>query len=47
MEGMSPRYALEPVIQESTPSIIARKLRYAIAHGAVAPMSQLGEAELA
>jgi DNA-binding GntR family transcriptional regulator len=44
---MSQRYSLEPVIQESTPSIIARKLRYAIAHGEVAPGSQLGEAELA
>ncbi|WP_241983833.1 MULTISPECIES: GntR family transcriptional regulator [Cryobacterium] len=38
---------MEPVVQESTPSIIARKLRYAIAHGEVAPGSQLGEAELA
>jgi DNA-binding GntR family transcriptional regulator len=38
---------LEPFIQESTPSIIARKLRYAIAHGAVAPGSQLGEADVA
>ncbi|TFB69587.1 GntR family transcriptional regulator [Cryobacterium glaciale] len=44
---MPQRYSLEPVIQESTPSIIARKLRYAIAHGEVAPGSQLGEAELA
>ena len=44
---MSPPYSLEPVVQESTPSIIARQLRYAIAHGAVAPGSQLGEAELA
>ncbi|MDJ0348598.1 GntR family transcriptional regulator [Cryobacterium sp. PH29-G1] len=44
---MTQRYSLEPVIQESTPSIIARKLRYAIAHGEVAPGSQLGEAELA
>ena len=44
---MPQRYSLEPVIQESTPSIIARKLRYAIAHGEVAPGSQLGEADLA
>lgn len=44
---MPQRYSLEPVIQESTPSIIARKLRYAIAHGEVAPGAQLGEAELA
>lgn len=44
---MPQRYSLEPVMQESTPSIIAGKLRYAIAHGKVAPGSQLGEAELA
>ena len=44
---MPQRYSLEPVVQESTPSIIARKLRYAIAHGEVTPGSQLGEAELA
>ena len=44
---MPQRYSLEPVVQESTPSIIARKLRYAIARGEVAPGSQLGEAELA
>ena len=44
---MPQRYSLEPVVQESTPSIIARKLRDAIAHGEVAPGSQLGEAELA
>ena len=44
---MPQRYSLEPVVQESTPSIIARKLRYAIARGEVAPGSPLGEAELA
>jgi DNA-binding GntR family transcriptional regulator len=33
--------------QESTPSIIADKLRQAIAHGELKPGSQLGEAELA
>jgi DNA-binding GntR family transcriptional regulator len=44
---MPQRYSLEPVVQESTPSIIARKLRYAIARGEVVPGSQLGEAELA
>lgn len=38
---------LEPVVRESTPSIIARKLRKAIAHGELAPGAQLGEAELA
>lgn len=38
---------IEPLIQESTPSIIARKLRHAIAHGELEPGAQLGEAELA
>jgi DNA-binding GntR family transcriptional regulator len=38
---------IEPLIQESTPSIIARQLRRAIAHGELAPGSQLGEADLA
>lgn len=38
---------LAPVERESTPSIIARKLRNAIAHGELAPGAQLGEAELA
>lgn len=38
---------LEPVNRESTPSIIARKLRTAIAKGQLAPGSQLAEAELA
>jgi DNA-binding GntR family transcriptional regulator len=33
--------------QESTPSIIAEKLRQAIGHGELKPGSQLGEAELA
>jgi DNA-binding GntR family transcriptional regulator len=36
-----------PVDRESTPSIIARKLRQAIAHGELAPGTQLGEADLA
>lgn len=35
------------MIRESTPSIIARKLRTAIGLGQIAPGSQLGEAELA
>ncbi len=38
---------LEPVVRESTPSMIAAKLREAIGHGEIAPGSQLGEAELA
>lgn len=38
---------LEPVQRESTPSIIARQLRSAIALGHLAPGSQLAEAELA
>jgi DNA-binding GntR family transcriptional regulator len=36
-----------PLAQESTPSIIADKLRQAIGHGELRPGSQLGEAELA
>lgn len=38
---------IAPVVQESTPSIIADRLRQAIAHGELAPGSQVGEAELA
>jgi DNA-binding GntR family transcriptional regulator len=38
---------LGPLVQESTPSIIADKLRQAIGHGQLKPGSQLGEAELA
>ena len=38
---------LEPVVQESTPSLIARSLRRAIAGGEFPPGSQLGEAALA
>lgn len=36
-----------PVVQASTPSIIADKLRQAIAHGELKPGAQVGEAELA
>jgi DNA-binding GntR family transcriptional regulator len=36
-----------PVVQESTPSMIADKLRQAIGHGELKPGAQLGEAELA
>jgi DNA-binding GntR family transcriptional regulator len=38
---------LDPVERESTPSIIARKLRSAIGHGELAQGAQLAEAELA
>ncbi|QTG81336.1 GntR family transcriptional regulator [Arthrobacter crystallopoietes] len=38
---------IEPLVQESTPAIIARKLRYAIGHGELEPGQQLGEADLA
>jgi DNA-binding GntR family transcriptional regulator len=44
---MAQQRFIEPLIQESTPSIIARKLRHAIAYGELAPGAQLGEAELA
>jgi DNA-binding GntR family transcriptional regulator len=36
-----------PLTQESTPSIIADKLRQAIGHGELKPGAQLGEADLA
>lgn len=38
---------IEPLVRESTPSIIAEKLRKAIGHGDLKPGQQLGEAELA
>ncbi|WP_328998695.1 GntR family transcriptional regulator [Kribbella sp. NBC_00709] len=38
---------IEPLAQESTPSIIADKLRLAIGHGELKPGMQLGEADLA
>lgn len=38
---------IEPLMQESTPSIIADKLRKAIGHGELKPGTQLGEADLA
>lgn len=38
---------IQPVVQQSTPSMIAAKVREAIAHGELAPGAQLGEAELA
>lgn len=42
-----PRHPIEPVVQESTPSLIANRVRDAIADGHIAPGAQLGEAELA
>lgn len=41
------RRRIEPLVRESTPSIIAAKLRTAIRHGELPAGSQLGEAELA
>lgn len=38
---------ITPVEQESTPGIVAEKLRQAIAYGELVPGTQLGEAELA
>ena len=38
---------IEPLMQQSTPSIIADKLRHAIGHGELKPGDQLSEAELA
>jgi DNA-binding GntR family transcriptional regulator len=42
-----PRRRFEPVVQESTASLIANRVRDAIANGHIAPGAQLGEAELA
>ncbi len=41
------RRFIEPLVQESTPSIIADKLRQAISHGELQAGQQLGEADLA
>lgn len=38
---------IEPVVQESTASLVARRVREAIARGDIPPGSQLGEAEYA
>lgn len=38
---------IEPLVQESTPAIIARKLRYSMGRGDLEPGQQLVEAELA
>src|SRR5699024_8009553 len=45
--AMEPPAGLEPVVQESTPSLIARTLRRAISDGSLGPGEQLGEAALA
>ena len=42
-----PRPPIAPVVQESTASLIANRVRDAIAEGHIAPGAQLGEAELA
>jgi DNA-binding GntR family transcriptional regulator len=39
--------SIEPLVQESTPAIIARKIRMAIENGEFVPGAQLGEADLA
>lgn len=44
---MEPPAGLEPVVQESTPSLIARTLRRGISDGSLEPGAQLGEAALA
>lgn len=44
---MSKPHFIEPLVQRSTPSIIADKLRLAIGHGELAAGAQLYEAELA
>lgn len=44
---MVARSALEPVVQESTPSVIARRVREAIGSGEFPPGSQVSEAALA
>lgn len=47
MSEPDPIAGLDPVVQESTPAIIARALRRAISDGTLAPGDQLGEAALA
>ena len=47
MTALQPPAGLEPVVQESTPALIARTLRRAISDGTVPPGTQLGEAALA
>ena len=38
---------MEPLVQESTPALIAKRLRHAIGHGSLAPGQQLHEVTLA
>ncbi|GLU87067.1 GntR family transcriptional regulator [Kocuria sp. NBRC 114282] len=45
-EASLPPAALNPVVQESTPALIARQLRRAIGEGELAPGQQLNEAAL-
>ena len=47
MSEPDPIVGLDPVVQESTPAIIARALRRAISDGTFGPGDQLGEAALA
>lgn len=47
MSENDPLAGLDPVVQESTPAIIARALRRAISDGTFGPGDQLGEAALA
>jgi DNA-binding GntR family transcriptional regulator len=47
MPAAAVRRPIAPVVQESTPSLIANHVRDAIAEGHIAPGAQLGEAELA
>ncbi|WP_143965563.1 GntR family transcriptional regulator [Gordonia zhaorongruii] len=42
-----PASSLEPLVQESTPALVARSLRRAVSEGDFPPGSQLGEAALA
>lgn len=44
---MAGRSVLEPLVQESTPSLVARRVREAIATGEFSPGSQVSEAALA
>lgn len=45
--GLPPASALRPVNRESTPSMVASRIREAIAQGEISPGSQLGEVEFA
>ena len=45
--AVPPRRRMEPVVQESTASMIADRIGAAIAQGDIAPGAQLAEAELA